>query len=162
MAVEPRLCRAAAFALVAAASACAPVPALTFIDGGGGEDATIAPPSDGGSEGGDSADAVASIDATLPDATPPIPDSGEDTAIPEAGADAADANESDALACLPPNAPGDAGCCYGVLPCVGLGCDYCTACIKQACHANQFCCAQLNGQGVYTGVQCSANGKNCP
>jgi hypothetical protein len=155
----------AATALVFLGAGCAPIPDLTFIDPDASpNDATV---SDANAEGGQpdvtdasfpetSLDGASSVDA----ADAPSDASAVDAA--DAPSDAGALDSADALACLPAKAPPEAGCCYAVLPCVGLGCDHCAECIAQACHTNQFCCAQLNAQGTYQGVQCSGNGKGCP
>lgn len=153
--------------LVGLTSGCAALPDVQFDESDGGPpqgpsiDATT--PSLSDAEG---LDAGATRDAAGPpmqplDAHAPSP---EAAAPPEAGGPPPmDAGELvDAHACLPKNAPEDAGCCYAVLPCVGQGCDYCSLCIAKACHTNQFCCAQYNPQGAFQGVQCSGDGKNCP
>jgi hypothetical protein len=152
-ALLPRAMRSAAIAAAIAfvtirlGASCAAIPDLTFAADAGdatSADGTISPTDTG------LPDETSSRDASLPDAA--------DSSPPDAGA----IDASDALACLPANAPPDAGCCYGVLPCIGRGCGYCSACIAKGCHTNQYCCAQLNGQGAFQGVQCSGDGKNCP
>lgn len=138
---------------------CTPLPDLTFdAPDGNPNDATLV---EGDAGDATSADGTLSPDTGPPDATAPgdayALDAGD-----SAGSDTGATDAADARACLPANAPPDAGCCYAVLPCVGLGCGYCSSCIAKACHTNQYCCAQLNGQGVFQGVQCSGDGKNCP
>ncbi len=163
------------FSAMALSAGCAPMPSLTFVDDEAGTDATLAIP-DVDADGASRDAAEAPRDATRDDAVindaPPTDATASDAARDDAAIDSGQlrseggildaAPAEDARACLPSNAPHDAGCCFGVLPCVGLGCSYCTDCVEKACHVNQFCCAHLNGQGDYQGVQCSGDGKNCP
>jgi hypothetical protein len=132
---------------------------LSFEDDGA--DATLAT-SNVEAGAGATNDASTVVDGTL------APPAVVDAAVVDSGGPGLDAGvrdaepAEDARACLLSNAPQNAGCCFGVLPCIGLACDNCTSCVAKACHTNQFCCAQLNGQGVYQGVECSGDGKKCP
>jgi hypothetical protein len=145
---------------------CAPIPDIIFSDPDA-SDATVAV-SDAGDATSRDASLILDASPSLPDATllldaRPLPDVSPEDAADASPTDAgAIDSHDDALACLPAKAPSDAGCCYAVLPCVGLGCDHCSECIEQGCHTNQFCCATLNGQGGVQRVQCSGDGKNCP
>ncbi len=118
--------------LVFLGAGCAPIPDLIFSDPEAvPNDATLAE-SDGSFEGPEP-DAT---DASSPDTS--LEGASSVDAADSSPSDAGLTDAADALACLPAKAPPEAGCCYAVLPCVGLGCEHCSACIAQACHTNQF------------------------
>jgi hypothetical protein len=122
-------------AALAALAACEAVPDLTY------------PPRDAAAE---------SAPRDAPGADSPVSSDAPDEATP--AGDAVD----DAPSCtLPPG--GGAMCCpLTTAPCVGLACSHCPDCATAACQANQFCCAQLKGQGDYKGVICAPDTRNCP
>jgi hypothetical protein len=149
---EPRVRRDVAMgrcviiALLGLTIGCAELPALTFTDDDGGtsDAGASTPPSEAGLR-----DSSSPADATAADA---------------GASDGGDRDAANPLACLPADPPPAARCCTATLRCVGTACNHCDDCssIKTPCTATQYCCAEVNGNGKYKGVSCSATGMNCP